>query len=124
MFVRLSTWLDRTAFPNIGNADLESQKVAVLRIATGLVLVWRGVFMLRDSVYFFDPVRLDGGEWPVHALAAAVQLLLALGLALGIAPAACAVLLVATHPAYSHWTGTYNLGPMLLTPTLGGLAVL
>jgi hypothetical protein len=124
VFVRLSSWLDRTAFPRIPDADAEAHKVALLRIATGLVLVWRGAFMLRDSPYFFDPVQIGGGEWPLHAVAAAVQLLLACGLALGIAPAACAVLLLATHPAYSNWTGTYNLGPMLLAPTLGALAVL
>jgi hypothetical protein len=80
MFARLSTWLDRSAFPKIPDADVEAHKVALLRIATGLVLVWRGVFMLRDSVYFFDPVQLGGVEWPVHAVAAAVQLLLAVGL--------------------------------------------
>lgn len=124
MFARLSTWLDRTAFPKIANPEAEAHKVALLRIATGLVLVWRCAFLLRDSVYFFDPVELGGGEWPLHAVAAAVQLLLAAGLTLGISPAACAVLLLATHPAYSHWTGTYNLGPMLLIPTLGALAVL
>ena len=124
LFARLSEWLDCTAFPTIANPELEANKVAVIRIATGLVLVWRGAFMLRDSVYFFDPVQFGGGEWPVHAAVAAVQLLLAVGLALGIAPAVGAILILATHPAYSHWTGTYNLGPMLLTPTLGALAVL
>lgn len=124
MLERLSFWLDRTAFPTVENPALEANKVAVLRIATGLVLAWRGGYMLRDSAYFFDGVQFGGGEWPMHAVAAAVQLLLALGLAVGIAPAACAVVLLATHPAYSHWTGTYNLGPMLLTPTLGALAVL
>jgi hypothetical protein len=124
MFTRLSTWLDHTAFPKIANAELEAHKVALVRIATGLVLVWRVAFILRDSIYFFDPVQVGGGEWPLHAVAGAGQLLLATGLTLGIAPAACAVLLLATHPAYSYWTGTYNLGPMLLTPTLGALAVL
>ncbi len=124
MFARLSTWLDRTAFPKISNPETESHKVALLRIAAGLVLVWRCAFMLRDSVYYFDPVPLAGAEWPLHAMAAGVQLLLAAGLALGIAPAACALLLMATHPAYSHWTDTYHLGLMLLTPTLGALAVL
>src|SRR5688500_12508960 len=98
MFERLSKWLDRTAFPKVANAALEVSKVALLRIATGLVLVWRIAFILRDSVYFFDPVQFGGGEWPLHAVASAVQLLLAAGLALGIAPAACAVLLLATHP--------------------------
>ena len=124
VFARLSCWLDRTAFPKIANAEAEADKVAIVRIVTGLVLVWRGAFMLRDSFYFFDPVQFGGGEWPVHAVAAAVQLVLAAGLALGVAPAACALLLLTTHPAYSNWTGTYNLGPMLLTPTLGALAVL
>lgn len=124
MFARLSTWLDRTAFPRIENPEAEALKVALLRIATGLVLVWRCAFMLRDSIHYFDPVALGGGSWPLHAWAAAAQLLLALGLTLGVAPAGCALLLLATHPAYSNWTGTYNLGPMLLTPALGALAVL
>jgi hypothetical protein len=124
MFARLSTLLDRTAFPRIPDADAEAHKVALLRIATGLVLMWRCAFMLRDSLYFFDPVQFAGREWPLHAIAAAVQFVLASGLALGIAPATCALLLLATHPAYSNWTGTYNLGPMLLAPALGALAVL
>jgi hypothetical protein len=121
---RLSVWLDRTAFPRIADAEAEAHKVAVLRIAAGLVLVWRCALMLRDSWYYFDPVPLAGGVWPLHVIAAAAQLVLALGLTLGVMPVYCAVLLLATHPAYSIWTETYNLGPMLLTPMLGAFAAL
>ena len=121
---RLSAWLDRTAFPRIADAEAEAHKAAVLRIAAGLVLVWRCALMLRDSWYYFDPVPLAGGVWPLHVIAAAAQLVLALGLTLGVAPVYCAGLLLATHPAYSIWTGTYNLGPMLLTPMLGAFAAL
>src|SRR5262249_12152944 len=46
------------------------------------------------------------------------------GLTLGLAPAICATLLMATHAAYSVWTGTYNLGTMLLVPVSAASAVL
>ncbi len=124
MFARLSRWLDHTAFPRVEDPEAEGHKVAALRIATGLVLVWRGGLMLRDSWYYFDPVPTPFGEWPLQALAAAAQLTLAVALTVGFKPALSALLLLATHPAFSIWTGTYNLGPMLLTPTLGAFAVL
>lgn len=124
MFERLHARLGRAFFPAVAQPGTEAHKVAVLRIATGLVLVWRCALMLRDSYYYFDPVAIGGREWPLQAVAAAVQLALALGLAIGVRPALCALLLLATHPAYSMWTGTYNLGPMLLTPMLGAFAVL
>ena len=124
MFARLSSWLDHTAFPRIADPAAEARKVAVLRIATGLILVWRCGLILRDSCYYFEPVSLVVGAWSLPALASAGQLALALGLTLGLAPATCATLLMVTHAAFSVWTGTYNLGPMLLVPILGALAVL
>lgn len=124
MFGRLRARLERASFPAIADPEVEARKVAVLRIATGLVMTWRCGLQLLDSYYYFDPVRVLGVEWPLQAMASAVQLALALGVTIGLRPAACAWLLLATHPAYSIWTDTYNLGPMLLTPLLGALAVL
>lgn len=124
MFERLASRLERASFPPLADPALEARKVAVLRLATGLVLVWRCAFQLEDAYYYFDPVAIGGRQWPLQALATAGQLALALGLTVGVRPALCAVLLMATHPAYSIWTGTYNLGPMLLTPLLGAFAVL
>jgi hypothetical protein len=53
-----------------------------------------------------------------------VQLLFALGLMIGVAPSTCATALLFTHAAYSAQTMTYNLGPMLLVPIFGMLALL
>jgi hypothetical protein len=122
MFARLSTWLDRTAFPCVKDPEAEAVKVAVLRSVTGMILVWRCSLMMHDSWYYFDSNGDDGRL--LHVLAAGAQLALALGLTLGVFPSICAAALLATHPAYSIWTGTYNLAPMLLTPTLGAFAVL
>lgn len=124
MFGTLSRWLDRTAFPRIEDTHAEADKVAALRVATGLILSWRCALMLRDSLFYFDPVPWLGMTVPLHALAAAVQLALSVGLALGVRPAICALVLMATHAAYSIWTGTYNLSPMLLVPMLGAFAAL
>jgi hypothetical protein len=124
MFARLSSWIDHTGFPQIEDPAAETHKVAILRIATGLILVWRCGLMLWDSCYYFEPGPLGGVVWSSPTLAGAGQLALAIRLTLGIAPAICAALLMATHAAYSVWTGTYNLGPILLVPTLGALAVL
>ena len=124
MFALLSSWLDHTWFPKVEDPEAEAQKVAVLRVAAGSLLVWRCTLMLRDSLYYFDPIPIAGGLWPLHALASAAQLIFALGLTLGVAPSLCAMVLLCTHSSYSVWTGTYNLGPMLLMPTLGAFAVL
>ena len=110
MFARLSSCLDHTAFPRIADPETEAHKVALLRIATGFILVWRCGLILRDSCYYFDPVPFVVGAWSLQTLASAAQLALAFGLTLGLAPAACGALLAATHAAYSIWTGTYNLG--------------
>jgi hypothetical protein len=123
MFARLSFWLDYTAFPRVADPEAEARKVALVRIATGLILVWRCGLILLDSRHYFETVPLVGA-WSLPTLASAAQLALALGLTFGLAPATCATLLMATHAAYSIWTGTYNLGPILLVPTLAALAVL
>jgi hypothetical protein len=123
-YATLSRRLDRTAFPRVDDADVEATKVAALRVATGMILCWRCALMLRDSLFYFDPITWMGATIPVHVLAAAAQLGLSIGLCLGVRPAFCALVLMATHAAYSVWTGTYNLGPMLLVPMLGAFAAL
>jgi hypothetical protein len=50
--------------------------------------------------------------------------MLSLGLVFGVLPRTCAVLLMLTQAAFSVWTETYNLAPMLLVPILGAIAVL
>jgi hypothetical protein len=119
----LSKALDRAGFPRV-DADAEARKVAVLRIVVGLLLAWRSGLIARDALYYFDPTLIMGRPWPIEAVAGWIQCALALGLALGIGARSCAVLLMLTHAAFSVWTGTYNLGPMLLVPILGALAVL
>jgi hypothetical protein len=123
MFALISGWLDQTAFPRIADPAAEARKVAMLRIATGVILVLRCGPMLRDSWFYFEPFTFVGA-WSSPVFASAVQMALALGLTVGIAPATCATLLMATHAAYSIWTGTYYLGPILLVPTLGAFAAL
>ncbi|PTY04042.1 hypothetical protein DB346_04405 [Verrucomicrobia bacterium LW23] len=119
-----SNLLRRTAFPSIADCDREAQKLAVLRIALGLIITWRCAFIARDSYYFFDPVTIAGLSVPIPFLETCVQLLLALGLTLGIAPAACALILAGTHMSYSLTTATYHLGPLMMVPLLAGMAVL
>ena len=124
LFATLSRWLDRTAFPQVTDADAEAGKVACLRVVTGLILCWRCALMLRDSLHYFDPTPWMGRDLPLQGIAAAAQLGLAAGLTLGVRPAFCALALMATHSTYSIWTGTYNLSPMLLVPMLGAFAAL
>jgi hypothetical protein len=121
---RLSRRLDRTAFPRVSSPDDEASKLALVRVATGLVLVWRTAMIARDARHFFDPVLIAGQLWPLHAIAAGAQLVLAVGLAAGVAPRVCAAMLLFTHAPFAAWTGTFNLGPTLLIPLLGGLALL
>lgn len=116
--------LDRAGLPRIADAEAEARKVAVLRIVVGLLLAWRSGIVARDAVHYFDPTVIMGRPLALEAMAGWMQCGLAWGLVLGVAPRTCAALLMLTHPAFSVWTGTYNLGPMLLVPILGAMAVL
>lgn len=120
----LSKALDGAGIPRIADTEAEARKVAVLRIAVGLLLVWRSGIVASDALYFFDPTVVMGRPWPIEAIAGWMQCALAWGLVFGIIPRTCAALLMLTHAAFSIWTVTYNLGPMLLVPILGALAVL
>ncbi|HEY2150086.1 MAG TPA: hypothetical protein VGH34_04715 [Vicinamibacterales bacterium] len=116
--------LDRAGFPPIADAEAEARKVAVLRIVIGLLIGWRSGIIASDAVYYFDPTLVIGRPLPLEAFAGWTQCVLALGLVFGIVPRTSAALLMLTHAAFSVWTRTYNLGPMLLVPMLGALAVL
>lgn len=120
----LAAALDRAGLPRIADAEAEARKVAVLRIVVGLLLAWRSGIVARDAVYYFDRAVIMGRPLPLEAMAGWMQCALACGLVFGIVPRTCAALLMLTHAAFSVWTGTYNLGPMLLVPILGAMAVL
>jgi hypothetical protein len=116
--------LDSTRLPHVSSPEGEARKLAVLRIAVGLLLAWRSGIVARDAAYYFDATSVMGRAWPVEAVAGWVQCLVALGLAFGVFPRTCAAFLTLTHAIFSVWTDTYNLGPMLLVPILGAIAVL
>jgi hypothetical protein len=120
----LSRALDYTWLPRIQDPNTEAWKLAVLRVAVGLLLAWRSGIVARDAAYYFDPTSVMGRAWPLEAVGGWMQCALAFGLVFGAFPRACAALLMLTHAAFSVWTGTYNLGPMLLVPILGAIAVL
>lgn len=96
----------------------------MLRIFAGLLLVWRSGVVAWDAAYYFDSTSILGRSLPLEAIAGWIQCALAGGLVFGIGPRVCAALLMLTHAAFSIWTGTYNLAPMLLVPILGAMAVL
>jgi len=121
---RCSRLLDRTWFPPAGDPSLEARKLAVLRIATGFLVAWRNGAIALDARYFFEPTVLGGHSIQVQAACALVECLLGVGLAVGVLPRTCAGVLLFTHAWFSAWTGTYNLGPMLLVPVFGAFAVL
>jgi hypothetical protein len=116
--------LDCTRLPRPADREAEARKLAILRIVVGLLLAWRSGIVGRDAVYYFDPIFISGHAWPLQAIAGWMQCALACGLVLGVGPRVCASLLMLTHAAFSMWTDTYNLGPMLLVPILGSIAVL
>jgi hypothetical protein len=122
------TWLfkalDRAEFLPIVDAEAEARKVAVLRIVVGLLLAWRSGIIAWDAAYYFDSTVIGGRLLPLEAIAGWLQCALAWGLVCGIGVRTCAAMLMLTHAAFSVWTGTYNLGPMLLVPILGALVVL
>jgi hypothetical protein len=120
----LRTTLDRNQLPRIDDTEAEARKIALLRIIVGLLLAWRSGMVAYDAVYYFDPTVVMGRRLPLEAIAGWTQCALACGLVIGIVPRTCAALLMLTHAAFSVWTGTYNLGPMLLVPMLGAIAVL
>lgn len=121
---RLLTSFDQWEFAPVTDPEREAGKVALMRIAVGLTLVWRCGLMTFDSFYYFEPVVWAGHAVPLHAAASGAQLALAIGLSIGVFPAVMAFALMVTHAAYSIWTGTYNLAPMLLVPMLGALVAL
>ena len=116
--------LDRAGFAAVADTEAEARKVAILRVVVGLLLAWRSAIVASDAVYYFDPVDVMGRPLPLQAIGGWMQCVLAWGLVFGIVPRTCAALLMLTHAAFSVWTGTYNLGPMLLVPILGAMAVL
>jgi hypothetical protein len=120
----LSKTLDRAGIVAVPDIDAEAYKVAVLRVAVGLLLAWRSGIVAADALYYFDPVTVWGRPLPLEAIGGWMQCVLACGLVVGVVPRICAAVLMLTHAAFSVWTGTYNLGPMLLVPILGALTVL
>jgi hypothetical protein len=96
----------------------------VLRVVVGLLLAWRSGSVAWDAAYYFDPTVVMGHPGSLEAIGGWMQFALSWGLVFGVFPRTSAALLMLTHAAYSIWTGTYNLGPMLLVPILGGIAVL
>ncbi|HZP49347.1 MAG TPA: hypothetical protein VFB07_12465 [Vicinamibacterales bacterium] len=111
-------------FIHIVDTEAEARKVAGLRIVVGLLLMWRTGIVARDAAYYFDPTPILGRPVPLEAVAGWIQCAVAGGLVVGVVPRACLALLMLTHAAFSIWTDTYNLGPMLLVPILGALLVL
>jgi len=123
-FLAVSRALDRTGFPRLADSETEARKFALLRVVVGLLLAWRSGIIARDAVYYFDPTFIVGRGWPLEAIAGGTQFMLSLGLVFGVLPRTCAALLMLTHAAFSVWTETYNLAPMLLVPILGAIFVL
>jgi hypothetical protein len=120
----LSKALDHARLPRITDTEAEARKVAVLRIVVGLLLAWRTGIVAWDAVYYFDSRFIMGQPVPLEAIGGWMEFGFAWGLVFGIVPRTCAALLMLTHAAFSVWTLTYNLGPMLLVPILGAIAVL
>jgi hypothetical protein len=116
--------LDYTRLPRIADTEAEARKLAVLRIIVGLLLAWRTGVVASDANFYFDATFIRGSPWHVQAVAGWLQCALGCGLVFGVSPRVCALLLMLTHAAFSMWTDTYNLGPMLLVPILGSIAVL
>ncbi len=120
----LSKVIDRAGIPPVVDTEAEAVKLGALRIVVGLLLCWRSGIVARDALYYFDATYIMGRPWPLEAIGGWTQCVLAAGLLIGVAPRTCAALLMLTHAEFSVWTGTYNLGPMLLVPILGALAIL
>jgi len=116
--------LDRFS-PREGRDDTSNALLlAMVRIGLGLVLAWRCFFIASDAVYYFEESIWLGISLVWESAVGWLLVVLAMMLAVGLWTRVVALLLMAGNAAYSVWTQTYNLGPMLMVPMFGGLAVL
>lgn len=107
-----------------GDAASDAFLLALVRIGLGLVLAWRCFFIASDAAYYFEERVWLGSSLVWESAVGWLLFVLGLILAAGLWTRVVALLLMAGHAAFSIWTQTYNLGPMLMVPMFGGLAVL
>ena len=116
--------LDRFAPQRSGDAQSDALLLALVRIGLGLLVAWRSFFIATDALYYFDESEWLGVRFVWESAAGWLFVGLGLMLALGLWTRMVSLLLMTGHAAFSIWTSTYNLGPMLMVPMFGGLAAL
>jgi hypothetical protein len=116
--------LDRFAPQRGGNPDADAFLLALVRMGLGLIVAWRSFFIATDATYYFEESEWLGGTLVWESAAGWLFFGLGLMLAIGLWTRLVALLLMGGHAAFSIWTSTYNLGPMLMVPMFGGLAAL
>jgi len=116
--------LDRFAPQRGGGPNADAFLLAMIRVGLGLILAWRSFFIATDATYYFDESEWLGVRLVWQCAAGWLFFGFGLMLAAGLWTRIVSLLLMAGHVAFSIWTSTYNLGPMLMVPMFGGLAAL
>jgi hypothetical protein len=119
----LKVLVDRSFFTPMGSDAFETYKLDIVRIAVGAILVWRTGAIAFASVYYFDPRAagrfLEGVN--LRALIASGEVLLALGLMLGLLTPLMSLSLLLTYNVFDDVMLTRTLGTNVLTLLLLGL---
>jgi hypothetical protein len=111
-------WLDGTSFPPIAWNDRDRRRIEFVRVAVGVLMIWRVALILDSTRYYFGPphgwLGLGGGE----SRFALVELALAVSVLVGFLTPICLVALILTIHRFDTVTLTPILGSSVLIHTL------
>jgi hypothetical protein len=116
--------LDRFSPQNSRDTESDAMLLALVRIGLGIIVAWRSFFIATDALYYFEESELLGVRLVWKSAGGWLFFLSGFMLAFGLWTRLTSLLLMTGHAAFSIWTSTYNLGPMLMVPMFGGLAIL